>query len=74
MINVLTIVSVLFATAFMGYLGTAKATPAQAKTDVEASPQRAMPRRWSTLLIFMVVIYCMLLLAGLSYAGWFRVA
>jgi hypothetical protein len=35
--------------------------------------QRALPRRWSNLMIVLSVLYCFLLLAGLSYAGWFRV-
>jgi hypothetical protein len=74
MINVLTVVSVLFATAAMGFLGTAKAGRAPAEAEAEVQPQRAIPRRWSTLLIAMAVVYCILLLAGLSYAGWFRVA
>ncbi len=38
------------------------------------NPQhRALPKRWSNLLIVLSVVYCFLLLAGLSYAGWFRV-
>jgi len=34
---------------------------------------RSLPNRWTNLLIVLSVVYCFLLLAGLSYAGWFRV-
>jgi hypothetical protein len=74
MIHVLTIFSVLFAAAVMGYYGTRQAVRETVQSDAARAPQRAIPRRWSTPLIVMAVVYCFLLLAGLSWAGWFRVA
>ena len=72
--HVLTIFSVLLAAAMMGYVGTRKAAHEAAQSESASIPQRPIPRRWSTLLIVMTVVYCLLLLAGLSWAGWFRVA
>ena len=44
------------------------------ESDAASVTQHAIPRRWSSLLIALAVVYCFLLLAGLSWAGWFRVA
>jgi hypothetical protein len=70
--TVLSIVTVLFATAVMGYRGAAKAD--EPAVEAEAPHARQLPKAWSTLLIAVTVVYCVLLLAGLSYAGWFHVA
>ena len=74
MINVLTIFSVLLAAAAMTYFGTRKAVHETVDSEAAKVAQRPIPRRWSTLLIVMAVVYCCLLLAGLSWAGWFRIA
>jgi hypothetical protein len=74
MITVLAIFSVLFTAALMGYLGTRKAVQKTAESDFAGVPQPAIAKRWSTPLIVLAVVYCFLLLAGLSWAGWFRVA
>jgi hypothetical protein len=74
MIHVLTIFSVLFAAAVMGYFGTRQAVRETVQSGAARPPQHAIPRRWSTLLIVMAVVYCFLLLAGLSWAGWFHLA
>jgi len=74
MTNVLTIFSVLFTAALMGYLGTRKAAQRTAESDAASAPQPAIAERWSTPLIVLPVVYCFLLLAGLSWAGWFRLA
>ena len=74
MTALLYIVPVLFTMALIGFLGTRK--PARVRADIEPGNSRhhSIPRRWSNLLIVLAVVYCFLLLAGLSYAGWFRVA
>lgn len=72
--TLLSIVSVLFATVIMAYLGVAKAGQAAAEAEVEKPRPIALPKRWSDLIIMLTVVYFFLLLAGLSYAGWFRVA
>lgn len=72
--TLLSIVSVLLATVVMGFLGAGKAGQAAAEVEVENRRQHALPKRWSNLVIVMTVVYFCLLLAGLSYAGWFRVA
>lgn len=36
--------------------------------------KRALPKRWSSFVIALTVVYFFLLLAGLGYAGWFHVA
>ncbi len=74
MIQVLSIFSVLLAAAVMGYYGTRKAVHKTTEPDAASVPKRAIPKRWSSLLIVLAVVYCFLLLAGLSWAGWFRVA
>lgn len=72
--TLLSIVSVLFATVFMAFLGSGKAGRLAAELEVENPRQRALPKRWSSLVIGMTVLYFFLLLAGLGYAGWFHVA
>lgn len=72
--SILTVIAVLFATAAMSYVATAKASEPAASNETEAPRQRQIPKPWSTLLIAVTVAYCVLMLAGLSYAGWFRVA
>ncbi len=74
MIQLLPIFSVLFAAALMGYFGTRKAVQETAESDEASVPRPAIAKRWSTLLIVLAVAYCFLLIAGLSWAGWFRVA
>ena len=74
MIHFLPIFSVLFAAALMGYFGTRKAVQESAESEAANVPARAISKRWSTLLIVLAVAYCFLLLAGLGWAGWFRVA
>ena len=71
--TVLSIITVLFATALMGYVGMTKAGQPAGETDADTPRQRQLPRAWTTLLISVTVAYCCLLLAGLSYAGWFNV-
>lgn len=73
----LSILSVLFAATIMGYFAMGKAGRAAAQVqqvEQDSPRQRPLPRRWSNLLIAMAVVYCFLLLAGLSWAGWFRLA
>jgi uncharacterized membrane protein YidH (DUF202 family) len=70
--TLLPIVFVLLATVLMAFLGAGKARQVAAEVEVESS--RQAPKRWSSLVIVMTVVYFCLLLAGLSYAGWFRVA
>ena len=72
--TVLSIVSVLFATALMSFLGFSKPGQVAAEVEAENPRPRALPERWSNLLIALTVVFFFLLLAGLSYAGWFRVA
>ena len=72
--TLLSIVTVLFATALMGYLGLSKPGQVAAEVEVEKPRTRTLPKRWSNIMIVMTVVYFFLLLAGLSYAGWFRVA
>jgi len=48
--------------------------PAIAESDEANVPQPAIAKRWSSILIALAVVYCFLLLAGLSWAGWFHVA
>ncbi len=74
MINFLPIFSVLFVAALMGYFGTRKAIQKTAESDGGSVPRGANAQRWSSLLIVLAAIYCFLLLAGLSWAGWFHVA
>ena len=74
MIHILSIFSVLFAAAVMGYFGTRNAVQEISEPDATSALQRAIPKRWSSLLIVLAVVYCFLLLAGRSWAGWFRVA
>ena len=71
----LSLLSVLFAATMMGYFALGKDGGAAAQVeeiDQDSPRQRPIPRRWSNLLIAMAVVYCFLLLAGLSWAGWFR--
>jgi hypothetical protein len=58
--TLLFIFTVLIGTVLMAFLAAGK-------------PGR-VAKRWSNALIVMTVVYFCLLLAGLSYAGWFRVA
>jgi hypothetical protein len=74
MTNVLTMLSVLLTALLMGYPGTPKAAQKTAESDFASGPQPAIAKHWSTSLIVLAVVYCFLLLAGLSWAGWFRVA
>jgi len=74
MTNLLTIFTVLLAAAAMTYYGTRKAVHETTQSDAPSVPQRPIPRRWSTLLIVVAVLYCCLMLAGLTWAGWFHVA
>jgi hypothetical protein len=74
MIDVLAIFPVLFAAALMGYFGTRRAVEETVESDETSVPQPAIAQRWSTSLIVLAVVYCFLLIAGLSWAGWFRVA
>ena len=69
----LSIVSVLLATFLMGFLGLRKPRTT-AEVERENPQPRALPKRWRTVIIVITVLYFFLLLAGLSYAGWFRVA
>jgi hypothetical protein len=72
--TLLSIVSVLLATVLMGFLGATKSGPVAEEVEVENGRPQVLPKRWSNLVIVMTVVYFCLLLAGLSYAGWFRVA
>ena len=72
--TLISIFTVLFATAFMGFIGIGKAGQVPQDVEIETPRRRALPRRWSNFLIALTVVYFFLLLAGLSYAGWFRVA
>ena len=72
--TVLTIVTVLFAAGVMGYGVIGKPAASAVESDAEVPRPRALPKSWSSLLIALTVLYCFLVLAGLSYAGWFRVA
>lgn len=74
MTTLLYIASVLFATALMAFLGTRKTTRVAVEIEPRSARQHSIPRRWSNLLIVLTVVYCFLLLAGLSYAGWFHVS
>jgi len=58
----------------MALLGAGKAGQVAAEVEVENGRPHTLPKRWSGLVIVMTVVYFCLLLAGLSYAGWFRVA
>ena len=66
--------SVLLATVVMGFFGMGASGRTPAEVEVENTRKRTLPKRWSNLVIAMTVVYFFLLLAGLSYAGWFRVA
>jgi hypothetical protein len=72
--TLLSIVTVVLAAAIMGYLGLGRSSHVTADVEVENPRPVSIPKRWSTLLIAVTVVYFFLLLAGLSYAGWFRVA
>lgn len=64
------IVATLFATDAFGFSRSthARRMPAPVKSA------RRRPARWSNLVIALTVVYCFLLLAGLTYTGWFRLA
>lgn len=66
--------SLLFTTVLMGLLSAGKTGQAAAQVDADLPRPRMLPRRWSSFLIAMTVVYFFLLLAGLCYAGWFRMA
>ena len=68
----LSILTVLLATVVMGFIGLRKQVPVEAVS--ENPRKRNLPKRWSNFLIAMTVVYFFLLLAGLGYAGWFRIA
>ena len=73
--TLISIFSVLFATALMGFIGLGKTDQGSEESlEIENPRRRALPKRWSNIIIVLTVVYFFMLLAGLSYAGWFRVA
>jgi hypothetical protein len=72
--TLLSIGTVLSATVLMAFLAAGNPGEVAAEVELENRQQKALPKRWSSLVIVMTVVYFCLLLAGLSYAGWFHVA
>ena len=72
--TLLSIATVLLATVLMAFLAAGKSDRVAAEAEVDNGRPQVLPKRWSNLVIVMTVVYFCLLLAGLSYAGWFRVA
>ncbi len=68
----LSIVSILLTAVVLGQTAVRKPAPRQPEVSVETA-QAGMPARWSAILIATAVVYCLLLLAGLFWAGWFQV-
>ena len=68
----LSIVSILLTAVVLGQSGVRKPSARQPEVTVEAA-QAGMPARWSAILIATAVVYCLLLLAGLFWTGWFQV-
>lgn len=41
--------------------------------ETKDSAAASLPPAWSKLLVGAAIVYCLLLLAGLYYTGWFRI-
>lgn len=47
--------------------------PGAAQIEAKENAAASLPPAWSKILVGTAIVYCLLLLAGLYYTGWFRI-